>query len=486
MTSSTPGTASTAGPSRAAGTPSATAMAAATPVDRDRYVDLLRAGSLATVVLGHWLMIAPMPGPAGTTRVTNLLAVVPGLQPMTWLLQVMPVFFLVGGFSHATALTSARRATPMAYAEFVRMRAGRLLRPTAVFVAVWIVFSLFVAAAGADAGLPRVALRTVAQPLWFLGVYLAVVALAPPMWRLHRLAGRRAAAVPMALFAAAGVVDVLRFAGGVPHVGYLNVAFVWVGVHQLGFLYADGTLRRGGRRLGLLLAGGGLASVVAMTALGPYPVSMVGVPGDAVSNMSPPTAALAAHAVWLTGLVLLLRPPSTRWLARARVWRVVVLGNMVAMTAFLWHLTAAFAAIAGTEALGLSGPPAGSMIWWLFRPAWLVALALITAALVVIFRRFEAPRPRSGRGPGAPVVQDGPAVRPGWHPLLAGSGMAACTIGVLGLSAVGFGGLLEGRTAMVVVVPVGVPGAVALLAAGAALLAGSGAHRPGRVGGTAS
>ena len=35
-----------------------------------------------------------------------------------------------------------------------------------------------------------------------------------------------------------------------PYVGFLNVALVWLAVHQLGFLYADGSLQRaaGGSR----------------------------------------------------------------------------------------------------------------------------------------------------------------------------------------------------------------------------------------------
>src|SRR4051812_7190474 len=75
---------------------------------RDRYVDLLRVASLGVVIVGHWLMVIVYPTDAGV-RATNVLALVPALQPVTWLLQVMPVFFLVGGFSHATALASVRR-----------------------------------------------------------------------------------------------------------------------------------------------------------------------------------------------------------------------------------------------------------------------------------------------------------------------------------------------------------------------------------------
>ena len=427
---------------------SAAALAAATPPGRDRYVDLLRVVSLGVVIAGHWLMAVPVAGPDGSTRVTNVLALVPELRPVTWLLQVMPVFFLVGGFAHATALASIRRRGG-GYADFARSRTARLLRPTAAFLAVWLVLALGAALTGQDHGLVRVALRTAVQPLWFLGVYLGLVALAPVMWRLHQRFGAR---VPVALLAVAAGVDVLRLTGH-PQLAALNLLVVWAGVHQLGFFYADGTLQRGGRRLALLLTGGGLGAVLLLTTVGPYPVSMVGVPGEAMSNMSPPTVALAAHAVWLVGLVLLLRGPAGRLLARARVWRAVVAANGLAMTAFLWHLTAAFVVLAALRGLSAGAP--GSTGWWLTRPLWLAAAALVTAVLVVVFRRFDTPRPT--------VIAPAPAAR-------AAVGAAMCTLGVLGVSTVGFGALLEGHAATLVVVPMTAPLALALVALGAGLL----------------
>jgi hypothetical protein len=427
---------------------SSAALAAATPAGRDRYVDVLRVASLGVVIAGHWLMAVPVPGADGSTRVTNVLALVPELRPVTWLLQVMPVFFLVGGFAHATALASIRRRGG-GYADFARSRTARLLRPAAVFLAVWLALAVGAALAGQDQGLVRVALRTAVQPLWFLGVYLGLVALAPVMWQLHQRFGAR---VPVTLLALAVAVDVLRFAGH-PQLAVLNLLVVWAGVHQLGFFYADGTLQRGGRRLALLLCGGGLGAVLLLTTVGPYPVSMVGVPGETVSNMSPPTVALAAHAVWLIGLVLLLRMPVTRLLARARVWRAVVAANGLAMTAFLWHLTAAFVVVAASG--GRSARTPGSAGWWATRPLWLAAAAVVTTVLVLAFRGFDTPRPA--------VISGGSTAR-------AAIGATLCTLGVIGISTVGFGGLLEGHAATLLVVPVTAPVALALLALGASLL----------------
>ncbi|MGW6420200.1 acyltransferase family protein [Streptomyces sp. NPDC055055] len=410
---------------------SARELAAATPATRDRYVDLLRVASLAVVVLGHWLMAAV----TADGQVGNLLAVVPELQVVTWALQVMPVFFFVGGFAHALA----HRSRP-GYAAFLRARLQRLLRPTMVFVGAWGAVALGLQLAGLDDGLAGVALRLVTQPLWFIGIYLAMVAFTPPLLRLHARWGWGAFGL---LAGGAVAVDALRFAAGVPYVAFLNFAFVWLAVHQLGFLRADGMIRRPA-----LLAAAGLAGATALVVLGPYPLSMVGMPGEKVSNMAPPTLALLCHGLWLVGAVELLKGPGARLVARAGVWRTVVAANGIAMTAFLWHLTAMLAVYGAMLGLGLRLPAPASGAWWAQVPLRFAAAAALTALLVAVFRRFEAP----GRAPA----------RTGGAALPAALGVALALLGVLGLSMTGLGGLLEGHGATLVAVRVTAPAAVAM------------------------
>ncbi|MFJ8298987.1 acyltransferase [Streptomyces sp. NPDC094447] len=427
---------------------SARELAAATPASRDRYVDLLRVASLSVVVLGHWLMAAV----TADGEVGNLLAVVPELQVATWLFQVMPVFFFVGGFSHALAHRSRPR-----YAAFLRARLQRLLRPTMVFVGVWGAAALVLQLSGADGGLTGVALRLVTQPLWFIGIYLAMVAFTPPLLRLHERWGWGAFA---ALAGGAVAVDVLRFAADVPFVEFLNFAFVWLAVHQLGFLRADGMIRRPA-----LLAGAGLLGATALVALGPYPLSMVGMPGEKVSNMAPPTLALLCHGLWVVGAVELLRVPGTRLVARAGVWRTVVAANGVAMTAFLWHLTAMLGVYGVLLGLDRELPAPATGAWWTQVPLRLLAAALLTALLVAAFRRFEAPAPAApSTGRGGPV---------------AAVGITLALLGVLGLSLTGFAGLLDGHSATLIAVPVTAPAAVGLALAGWLLVerAGRGGSR---------
>ncbi|MGW4974903.1 acyltransferase family protein [Streptomyces mirabilis] len=457
---------------------SAHALAAATPASRDKYVDLLRVASLGTVVLGHWLMAAVSVRGDGRAEVGNLLAVEPRLQLLTWALQVMPVFFFVGGFSHALSYRSLRRKAGehgekgengengggALYSVFLRARLQRLLRPTVVFIGVWGALALALQLAGREGGLLDVSLRLVAQPLWFIGIYLAMVAFTPPLLRLHERYGWGAFG---GLVAAAGLVDVLRFGFAVPYVEFLNFAFVWLAVHQLGFLRADGKLRRP-----YLLAGAGLAGVVLLVAYGPYPLSMVGMPGEKISNMAPPTFALLCHGLWLVGGVESLRGPARRWLRRPRVWRAVVAANGVSMTAFLWHLTAMLGVYGALLALGVRLPEPATGAWWAQVPVRVVVAGAVTALLVTVFRRFEQP---------SAVVLGESGVSPAGARPAAALGVTLCLFGVLGLSMVGFGGLLEGRTAVLIAVRVTAPVAVAMTLVGWLLVERAGRGRPAAV-----
>ena len=84
----------------------------ATPAARNRYVDFLRAASIAVVVLGHWLVAAPYLS-GGEIVPGHMLGLAPWTQWLTLGMQVMPIFFLVGGFANAVAWQAARRQLPV-------------------------------------------------------------------------------------------------------------------------------------------------------------------------------------------------------------------------------------------------------------------------------------------------------------------------------------------------------------------------------------
>lgn len=363
-------------------------LVAATPPSRDRYVDFLRAASITVVVLGHWLS-ALVGWKDGALSVRNAVGLVPGLWCTTWLLQVMPLFFFIGGFSNFTAVESALRRGETAV-SFLRSRLVRLLKPTAVFLGTWFVVLVCLQLAGV---LKPVHVRSTVLlfgPLWFLVVYLAITALTPVMRSLHLRFGIAAVAV-MAVLAVG--MDVLRFSLKVPAVGWANFAFVWLLAHQLGFFYADGTLTRARRRVHLAIALGGLAGLLLLTNNGVYPRSMVGTGFERVSNMSPPTVCILLLTFWLVGAAMYLRGWANRWLAHPGPWKTVIAANSVIMTIYLWHITA-YAATFGLLALiGFVGSPPGSVRWWLERSIWLVGPSLALALLIVLFSRFERPSP---------------------------------------------------------------------------------------------
>ena len=85
-------------------------LAERTPEARNRYVDFLRAFSIGVVVLGHWLMAAPSVDRDGLT-LSDMLRVSPWTQWLTWIFMVMPLFFLVGGYS-PTVLRSCSPEIP--------------------------------------------------------------------------------------------------------------------------------------------------------------------------------------------------------------------------------------------------------------------------------------------------------------------------------------------------------------------------------------
>ncbi|MDC5697594.1 acyltransferase [Intrasporangium calvum] len=441
----------------------------ATPADRDRWADALRAGSLLVVVLGHWLMV----GLSAEGQITNALTVVPSLQPLTWVLQVMPLFFLVGGVAHSYALDSLDRrvppGTPGRYGAFFRGRAVRLLRPSLAFLAVWVGVGVVAHLSGLT-GRPGVvgrfardALVAVPQLLWFVGIYVGACALAPLMRAFHHHWGPYAAGL---LVGSALLVDAVRFTA-VEFVGNLNFALVWLAFHQLGFLWRDGRLTP---RVGWLMVAGGYGSMALAITVGPYPTSMVGLPGEAVSNMAPPTAALLAQGVGICGLAVVARPLMTRVLQRRRAWLAVVRAAPFAMTAFLWHLTGLMLVLLTLWWLGVDQPPVASWAWWLTRPLLFAGLGVVTGVLVGVFLRWD-------RGPRTAATV--PAVRN--HLPDAAAALSALVIffGILMVSIVGVD-VLGNRPVFFLVANVTPVVALGVLGAGVALLLAATRQRPPR------
>ncbi|HSR15045.1 MAG TPA: DUF4383 domain-containing protein, partial [Gemmatimonadales bacterium] len=143
----------------------------------------------------------------------------------------------------------------------------------------------------------------------------------------------------------------------------------------------------------------GLAGMVGLVTIGTYPVSMVEVPGEPVSNTAPPSVGLVFLTLWLVGLALLARPWLSRWLEGRRPWALVSRLNRVPLTLYLWHVTAITVAVSVLYPLGFPQPGIGTAGWWALRPAWVAAMVPVLVVLVWVFRPFEV-HPRSEPVPG--------------------------------------------------------------------------------------
>ncbi|MFI9050833.1 acyltransferase [Streptomyces sp. NPDC053427] len=364
---------------------------ARTPADRDRAIDGLRALALLSVPTGHWLLGGFARDADGALHNASPLTALPFLAPLSWVLQMLGIFFLVGG--HASVL-SYRRATDRgeSTARWLGGRLARLGRPVLGVTAVWAALLPLLFAAGVPAATLRTGATLVIQPLWFVGVYAGVTALTPYCVRAARRLGAWAAAP---LLVCVAVVDFLRYgpyADAVPGwLSVLNLLPGWLFAYQLGVAWGE---KRLGRRAAWVLLLGGSALFALLLLAFHYPASMVGVPGQDRTNSHPPSLLVLALAAAQSGAALLLRDRIAKLLRRPALWAPVVLVNLSAMTIFCWHQTAMLAAAVPSSFFGtvpgLTTVP-DSLPWLAARLAWLPVFA---AALILIgrdVRRFEAP-----------------------------------------------------------------------------------------------
>lgn len=98
-------------------------------MNRDRYVDFLRAWAIGLVVLGHWLITALVREPGGEIRAPELLATVPWTQWLTLGFQIMPLFFLAGAVRRAAVGRGPGRRAVRPPDGSERGRCGCCFRP---------------------------------------------------------------------------------------------------------------------------------------------------------------------------------------------------------------------------------------------------------------------------------------------------------------------------------------------------------------------
>jgi peptidoglycan/LPS O-acetylase OafA/YrhL len=399
----------------------ASQMAAQTPEERNRYVDFLRSVSILVVIIGHW-MIATAYVVDGEMIAGHLLAGRPELHCLTWLFQVMPIFFIVGGYSNAVSLESAKRKG-IGYAGWLSARLNRLVAPLLVLLVAWAAIAMVMSLLGARAEVIQTVSQAALIPTWFLAIYIVVVILAPLAYTFWRRFGFTSFLV---FVAGAALMDVAFFVADMQWLGWTNYLWVWLAVHHLGFAWRDDRLGRVAKRL--LFSAVGFGALWLLTSYGPYPLAMVGSPDPELSNTLPPKITLLALGIFQFGLLLALEEPMRRALNGLRLWTATVLINSMIMTVYLWHITVMviFAALLYTAGgLGLGIEP-GSSEWWSTRPVWIAILFVLLLPVALMLSPLE----RRGRPTDAAILA--PARQ------IAGA-MMIC-LGVALLAMYGFGG----------------------------------------------
>ncbi|CAL9334965.1 hypothetical protein SUDANB95_00147 [Actinosynnema sp. ALI-1.44] len=369
----------------------------------DRFSTFLRLASLGLVVVGQSLL-----------TVTQWAGVSANwLWLLTWVLQTVPLFYFAGGHANLAGWLAVQRQGG-GYGRYLAGRITWLLRPVLAFVLAWLVLPLPLELLDVPKDRVETFGRLIAHPLWFLGLYLVTVAATPVMAWLHRNARL---VTPVVLVGLMIMADALRIGFQWRTGGYLNLVLGALFLQQLGFHY--GTVRLS-RRVLSTCALMVVPALLALIAFGGYPRTMMAVPGEQASNLSPPTVCLLVLGLGQIAVVLLARERVSAWLAGRTPWHVVDYARRAPMTVYLGYLTALAAVVA---LLGLLDAPAAV-------PRWLTVLVLLLLPVLLLFHRFER---------AAAVIAC--HTRETHRARLAVTlGVGYCVLGVLGFVVTGFAG----------------------------------------------
>lgn len=441
--------------------PPARSVAEGTPPERDRVIDAVRAFALVVVVFGHLLMAVVYWPDQGEARIGNLMAAYPGLQYLTWVLQVMPIFFAFGGAASVIAWRKAD-ARDVLYSAWMWGRIRRLLRPVLWYLAAMAVFAAIVTfTLGPDLD-PL--LSIINGPLWFLGVYTLTLLFLPFMWWVHQR--NRAIAfvvlLPLATLDSIGVTIL----GWPLWIGFFNYLLCWLAIQQLGFFWAERTRHR----TWVTVAVVSFVVNAALVYFGPWPMSLVGLPGDVLdydrltilgwtidvpgfhgeySNMAPPSVVLLLHGLTLVSLVFIARRPLERLLHRPRVWLATTFMMLTSMSLYIWHLLAIVLSLTTLRALGLPPPTrlgpggwpepsdTGTYVGW-FAVFLAVFLCYLAVLVLLTWPTQYRPLPVWDTPPRVGIL---PVTAPGWlYVLLVVVAGVLVGAGVLIVALIGFAG----------------------------------------------
>lgn len=399
------------------------------PAGRDLVIDLARIGAVVFVVIVHVAFAGVRLGDGGAIAVEKTVTLAPWFTASTWVAQVMPLFFVVGGYATAVALRSAR-ARGESDAAYVRGRLLRLARPA---LPVFIAFAaglLVATALPIDQSLARGVAVVVGSPLWFLAAFGIVQSAAPLLFDAH---ARRPVATLAMLVIGAAAVDTARNATGIAEIGLVNLLFVWAAIHQIGFWMRDGWFARRSRRTLVAIVAGAYAIIGGIVAAG-------WASPDLLANQFPPMLPLIPLGIAQAAGLQLARPLLERLVQVRAVQAVMFFVGTRAMTIYCWH-SPVILLLLGLQLLvpaTLSDP--GSERWWLERIPFTLLVFVVLWLIGRPLARFETAPAKPGPGdrlPGliAVMIACGAFIT---GPLLVavfGMNLALAVIGLAGVAA---------------------------------------------------
>ena len=348
---------------------------------RDLTLDLARVFCVLLVVVIHLLFIGVGRDADGGLVISRTVQEQSWFAGATWAGQIMPLFFVVGGFASLTAWRSNVRRGGTA-ADYVKTRVLRLAQPSLPLFLFYVVVIGGATLLAIAPELVGTVVEGAGSPLWFIAAYCLCQALVPVMARLHARAAWPTLGV---LLLGVIAVDVAHFTSGIELVGYLNFFFVWLLVQQIGFWYADGWFARRTWWQLVLIAAACYAALVPLTTVAPYSADML-------DNLNPPTLPLVLLGLAQACVLRLLRPALAKLMSTHGARAVVFLVGTRLMTIYLWHLPVIII-LAGLGLLipGASPEPASPAWWWSRILVYVLVLALLFA-LSFLVGRWEQPR----------------------------------------------------------------------------------------------
>ncbi|MBK8459458.1 MAG: acyltransferase family protein [Micropruina sp.] len=356
--------------------------------ERNHLIDAARTSSVVMVVLFHSVLF-------GVQIVDGMPVVTawepgPSWWPFSWLVMIVPVFFVAAGYADATAVDGMRSAgTDLAH--YLARRGSRIVAPLVLFSTLVAALSTALAwQPGAPpallypgtSGLSWLELSTYVSRdycyfLWFVAVYLLLLFLAPLTVTAQDRFGVLVLAVLGGLAAA---FDQLSFALNEPQARSPNVFLVWAACHQVGIAYQRGWFRGGPRWLPIITLVGAGSGIAALIAVLDYPPAAVAFSDRGVANNLPPTVALALLAVAQASLLGILEQAGVMRTLSGRLARALRTANALTVNVYLWQSTGILITLQLLVWLGLAWPQTAMVA---LQPMVITLASVLVLAVII-------------------------------------------------------------------------------------------------------